>query len=108
MTKSCWLILTMPVVLSAGLLFAGQSYLATQTSPPQGTVMGAHPDGGPSLGSVASTPSGEQEAMLGKCSSVMPAGWSSIWASTRWSAGATSARIAARPCTLAAVGALKD
>ena len=48
MTKSCWLILTMPVVLSAGLLFSGQSYPATQTSPPQGTVMGAHPDAGSS------------------------------------------------------------
>ncbi len=34
----------MPVVLSAGLLFAGQSYPATQTSPPPQSAMGAHQD----------------------------------------------------------------
>jgi len=46
MTKCCWSILTILVVLSADLLFAGQSYPATQTSPTQGTAMGAHPDAG--------------------------------------------------------------
>ena len=44
MTKSRCSILTVLVVLTAGLLFAGQSYPAPQTSaPPQG-AMGAHPD----------------------------------------------------------------
>jgi periplasmic protein CpxP/Spy len=45
MTKSRWSILTVLVVLTAGLLFAGQSSSAAQTSaPPQGSAMGAHPD----------------------------------------------------------------
>jgi hypothetical protein len=45
MTKFRWSILTVLVVLTAGLLFAGQSYPAPQTSaPPQGGAMGAHPD----------------------------------------------------------------
>lgn len=44
-TKSRWSILTILVVLTAGLLFASQSYPAPQTSaPPQGSAMGAHPD----------------------------------------------------------------
>jgi periplasmic protein CpxP/Spy len=45
MTKSYWPILPILVVLTAGLLFAGQSYPAPQTSaPPQGSAMGSHPD----------------------------------------------------------------
>ena len=45
MTKSRRSILTVLVVLTAGLLFAGQSYPAPQTSaPPQGSAMGSHPD----------------------------------------------------------------
>jgi len=43
-TKIPWLILTVLVVLTAGLLFAGQSYSAPQTSAPSQGAMGAHPD----------------------------------------------------------------
>ena len=38
--KSRWAILTIPVVLAAGLLFAGQSYPAPQSQ----SAMGEHPD----------------------------------------------------------------
>jgi Spy/CpxP family protein refolding chaperone len=44
-TKSRWSMLTILVVLTAGLLLAGQTYPAPQTSaPPQGSAMGSHPD----------------------------------------------------------------
>lgn len=46
-TKSRWSMLTILVVLTAGLLLTGQTYPAPQTSastPQQGSSMGGHPD----------------------------------------------------------------
>jgi protein CpxP len=46
-TKSRWSMLTILVVLTAGLLLAGQTYPAPQTSastPQQGSAMSGHPD----------------------------------------------------------------